>query len=210
MNSSLIRSGAAAVVAALAFAACGGSNGMVPASSGMPSTTGNALQMTSDAASPYCPIPVGYPFGGSCNPIKLKKTGSAGNLKAYKGFTLTSQLSSNTSKKGTILAFQDATGKGDIGKYKGKSLPKDKNAILYLAGLNTGAAFSFNATPAITIKSTTAINGKSCSLDQFEKNGKWKATGITGTVKGKTVAFGSLPVSKAIPNGVFYLAFSCK
>jgi hypothetical protein len=210
MKSSLIRSGAAAIVAALAFAACAG-HGLVPSSSGLPSSTGNAVHVAAaPAAGNPCPIAYGWPFGGSCDPVALATTGAKGKLKGYMGFTLTSTLATNNAAAGTYLVFQDATGKGDIGKYKGKKFPADKNAILYLAALNTGAAFTFNATPAIKITSTKAIPGKACSLDQLSTKLKWGPSGLTGKPKGKTVTFLSLPVPQQVPAGTFYLAFSCK
>jgi hypothetical protein len=208
MKSSLIRSGAAAIVAGLAFAACAG-HGMVP-SSGAP-VSSDVIHAAPAATSP-CPIPVGFPFKGSCNPIAIATTGATGDLKPYKGFTLTSALSTNNAKKGTYLVFQDATGEGDIGKYNGQSFPKLKGAILYLAALNTSKAFSFNATPSIKITSKAAIKGKSCLLNELMKTG-WQSTPISGTVKGHSVTFGSLPVALAVPastTGPFYLGFSCK
>ncbi|HTA40691.1 MAG TPA: hypothetical protein VK760_16530 [Candidatus Acidoferrales bacterium] len=217
MTSSLIRSGAAAVVAALAFAACAG-NGAVPSSS-LPNTA-DTLRTVAPAAANPCPIPVGWKFAGPCNPVKLTTAGGSGKLPAYKGFALTSTLGSNNSKPGTYLVFQDATGKGDItGTVEGLKFPKDKNAILYLAALNTSKkSFTFNVTPAIKITSKTAIKGKGCSLDQLgaTKTGfAWAPSGITGTVatNGKSVSFPSLPVHQTVPagtSGPFYLAFSCK
>jgi hypothetical protein len=208
MKSALIRSGAAAIVATFAFAACGGSNGMVPSSAGMASNT--ALHVAPAATNP-CPIPVGWKFGGSCDPVALKATGAQGKLAPYKGFTLTSKLSSNNAAKGTFLVFQDATGAGDIkGKVSGKSFPKLKGTILYLAALNTGAAFTFNASPGIKITSTSAIKGTACALNELTTKG-WIAPGITGIVKGKTVTFTALtiPGGEAVPAGPFYLAFTC-
>jgi hypothetical protein len=217
MTSSLIRSGAAALVAALAFAACAG-NGTVPSSS-LPTTADSIRSIAPDATSP-CPIPVGWAFAGPCDPIALTTTGGTGKLASYMGFALSSTLGSNNSKKGTYLVFQDATGKGDItGTVSGLKFPKDKNAILYLAALNTSKkGFNFNSTPAIKITSKTAIKGKGCSLDKLAptKTGfAWGPSGITGPIakNGKSVSFPSLPVSQAIPAGTagpFYLAFSCK
>jgi hypothetical protein len=211
MKSSLIRSGAAAIVAALAFAACAG-NGAVPSSS-LPSNATMVRVATPDAGVP-CPLPVGWTFGGPCNTVPLKTTGGSGSLKAYMGFTLSTVLASNNAKKGTALVFEDATGKGDItGKVNGKKFPLLTGAILYLAALNTGAAFTFNATPAITIKSKTAIKAKSCTLNQLTPKGKgfvWTPTPISAPVKGKTVSFTSLPAPQSIPAGAFFLAFGCK
>jgi hypothetical protein len=219
MTSSLIKSGAAALVAALAFAACAG-NQSVPTSS-LPMTPDSIRAAAPDAASP-CPIPVGWAFAGPCDPIALSTTGAKGSLPAYKGFALSSTLGSNNAKKGTFLVFQDATGKGDItGTVEGQKFPADKNAILYLAALNTSKkGFTFNVSPAISITSKAKIKGKGCSLDKLgvTKTGfAWGPSGITGTIakNGKSVSFPGLPVpgGEAIPAssaGPFYLAFSCK
>jgi hypothetical protein len=211
MTSSLIRSGAAAIVAALAFAACAG-NSTVPSSS-LPVTADSIRAAAPDAGVP-CPLPVGWVFGGPCDTVPLTTSGGTGSLPTYKGFVLTSVLQSNNAKKGTALVFEDATGKGDItGKVNGKKFPVLKGSILYLAALNTGKAFTFNATPAITIKSKAKIPGKSCVLNQLVTKGKgfaWQATPITAAVKGKSITFGSLPVPQAIPAGAFFLAFACK
>jgi hypothetical protein len=212
MTSSLIKSGAAALVAALAFAACAG-NSTVP-SSGLPTTSDSIRAVAPDSGVP-CPLPVGWTFGGPCDTVPLTKTGGTGSLPNYMGFTLTSVLQSNTAKKGTALVFEDATGKHDItGTVKGKPFPKLKNAILYLAALNTSSSsFVFNATPAITIKSKSKIGGKVCTLNELmKKKGAyfWQSTPIQGVPKGKTVSFGSVQSSQTIPAGAFFLAFSCK
>jgi hypothetical protein len=211
MTSSLIRSGAAALVAALAFAACAG-HGTIPSSS-LPTTADSIRAAAPDAKVP-CPLQVGWTFGGPCDNVKLTKTGGSGTLPLYMGYTLTSVLQSNTLKKKTVLAFQDATGNGDIkGKVNGKKFPVLKGAILYLAALNTGAAFSFNATPQITIKSKSKIAAKACVLNQLTPKGKgfvWKSTPIIGYPKGKSVTFGSVPFPQAVPAGSFFLAFGCK
>ncbi len=211
MTSSLIRSGAAAVVAALAFAACAGS-GTVPSSSSLPTTVDSMRAAAPDATIP-CPLPVGWVFGGPCDAVPLKKSGASGSLPKYKGWTLTSMLASNTAKPHTTIIFEDATGKGDItGKVKGKSFPVLKDAILYLAALNTGAAFAFNATPGITIKSKTKIPGHVCVLNELLPKGKgyyWKPEPIQGAPKGHSVIFGSLPASLPVPAGAFFLGFSC-
>jgi hypothetical protein len=216
MKSSLIRSGAAALVAALAFAACAG-NATVP-SSGLPITSDSIRAAAPNAGVP-CPLPVGWVFGGPCDTVPLKKTGGSGSLPNYMGFTLSSTLFSNNAKKGTALVFEDATGKGDItGKVNGKPFPKLKNALLYLAALNTSAAFIFNATPQITIKSKSKIPGKVCTLNQLapkSKNSKvliWSPTPIIGAPKGKTVVFGSAqpPNGQPIPAGAFFLGFTCQ
>lgn len=211
MTSSLIRSGAAAVVAALAFAACAG-NSTVPSSS-LPTTSDSIRAAAPDGTVP-CPLPVGWTFGGPCDAVPLTKTGGSGSLPNYMGFTLKSVLASNNAKKGTALIFEDATGNGDItGKVNGKAFPKLKNAILYLAALNTSAAFTFNATPAITIKSKSKIPGKVCTLNQLTPKGKgfkWGPTPIQGAPKGKTVAFGSIQFSQNVPAGAFFLGFSCQ
>ena len=216
MKSSLIRSGAAALVAALAFAACAG-NQTVP-SSGLPVTSDSIRAAAPDAA-PTCPLQLGWVFGGPCDTVPLTKTGGTGSLPNYMGFTLSSTLYSNTAKKGTALIFEDATGKHDItGTVKGKPFPKLKNAILYLAALNTGNPFVFNATPKITIKSKTKFTAKVCVLNRLRPPAKgkpgytWTPTPITGAPKGKTVIFGSIqpPGGQAIPAGAFFLGFSCK
>jgi hypothetical protein len=207
MKSALIRSGAAAIVATFAFAACGGSNGMVPSASGPVSSS--ALRTVAPAAANPCPIPVGFPFGGSCNVVALTTAGGSGKLAPYKGFSLTSTLGSNNAKKGTALVFQDATGKGDIGKDGTTKFPLLKGAFLYLAALNTGKPFGFNVTPGIVIKSTkTKITGTSCALNELTAKG-WIQPGITGTIKGNTISFLSLPASDPVPAGAFYLAFTC-
>ena len=177
MKSSLIRSGAAALVAALAFAACAG-NATVP-SSGLPTTSDSIRVAAPDAGAP-CPLPVGWVFGGPCDTVPLTKTGGTGSLPNYMGFTLTSVLGSNTAKKGTALVFEDATGKDDItGTVKGKPFPKLKNAILYLAALNTSKpAFAFNVTPSITIKSKSKIGGKVCVLNQLDRRRKGPTSGV--------------------------------
>jgi hypothetical protein len=217
MKSTLIRSGAAAIVASLAFAACaGGSNNMVPSSSGFPATS-NAIHVSPDGTSP-CPIPVGWSFGGSCDPVVLQPTGGKGKLKGYMGYTLTSTLSSNTAAANQVLVFQDATGKGDIktnASVGNAKFPLNKGAFLYLAALNTGAAFKFNSSPAIKLTSKAAFTKKSCALWETKAKGKgfiWVASGITATAKGKVLAFPSLPVpgGEAIPAGPFYLSFVCK
>ena len=208
MKSTFLRSGAAAIVATLAFAACAG-HGLVPSSSG-PTSTGNAVHVAAPNAGSPCPIAYGFPFGGSCDPVALATTGAKGKLKPYKGYALSATLATNNAAAGTYLVFQDATGKGDIGTYQGHKFPVDKGAFLYLAALNTGAAFNFNATPAIRISSATAISGKACSLDLLSTKGKWGPSGITGKPKGKTLSFTSLPVTQPVPAGTFYLAFVCK
>ncbi len=211
MKFSLIRSGAAAAAAALAFAACAG-NGTVPSSSALPGTADSLRAAAPDGKIP-CPLPVGWTFGGTCDTVPLTTQGGKGTLPAYKGFTLTSTLATNNAAKGTALAFQDATGNGDItGTVKGAKFPVLKNALLYLAALNTGKAFTFNGTPAIAIKSTSAIKGKSCVLNELKAKGKgytWDSTPIQAAVKGKTVSFPSLPVPQSVPAGAFFLAFSC-
>jgi hypothetical protein len=213
MTSSLIRSGAAALVAALAFAACAG-NGTVPSSSSLPVVTSDSIRAAVPDAAVPCPLPVGWVFGGPCDAVPLTKSGGTGSLKAYKGFTLTSVLASNNAKRHTALIFEDATGKGDItGKVNKRTFPLLKGAILYLAALNTGAAFSFNGTPGITIKSKVKIPGKVCTLNELKPKGKgfvWSPTPIQAAPKGKSVIFGSLPVSQAVPAGAFFLAFSCQ
>jgi hypothetical protein len=212
MTSSLIRSGAAALVAALAFAACAG-NGTVPSSS-LPTTSDMIRSNAPDGTAPPCPLPVGWTFGGPCDAVPLTKTGGTGSLPAYMGFTLTSVLATNNAKKGTALIFEDATGKGDItGKVNGKKFPLLKGSILYLAALNTGKAFAFNATPAITIKSKAKIPGKVCTLNQLAPKGKgftWTPTPIKAQPKGKSVIFTSFGVPQNIPVGAFFLAFSCQ
>jgi hypothetical protein len=212
MTSSLIKSGAAALVAALAFAACAG-NSTVPSSNGLPMTSEAIHSNAPDGTAPPCPLPVGWVFGGPCDAVPLSTTGGKGSLKAYQGFTLTSVLASGA-PKGTVLLFQDATGKGDItGKVNKKAFPLLKGSILYLAAVNTGKPFSFNATPQITIKSKAAIPGKECTLNQLAPKGKgftWNATPIHAAPKGKSVNFGSFGVPEAIPSGAFFLAFSCQ
>jgi hypothetical protein len=213
MKSSLIRSGAAAFVAALAFAACAG-NATVP-SSGLP-TTSDSIRVAAPDAAPTCPLQLGWVFGGPCDTVPLTKTGATGSLPNYMGYTLTSVLGSNNAKKGTALVFEDATGKGDItGTVKGQPFPKLKNAILYLAALNTSKPFTFNVTPAITIKSKSKIAGKVCVLNQLappkgKKGFVWSPTQITGAPKGKTVSFISVQFAQNIPAGAFFLGFSCK
>jgi len=211
MKFSLIRLGAAAAAATLAFAACAG-NGTVPTSS-LPATSDSLRAAAPDAKIP-CPLPVGWVFGGTCNTVPLTTKGGKGTLPAYKGYTLTSVLASNNAAKGTALAFQDATGNGDIsGAVNGKKFPPLKNAILYLAALNTGKAFTFNGTPAISITSASAIKGKACVLNELKPKGKgfaWDSTPIQAPVKGKTVSFSSLPFPQAVPAGAFFLAFACQ
>jgi hypothetical protein len=212
MKSSLIRSGAAAIVAALAFAACAG-NGSVPSSS-LPNTANSMHAAAPNGTGAPCPLPVGWIFGGPCDTVPLTTSGGSGSLKAYMGFTLTATLGGNNAKKGTALIFEDATGKGDItGKVNGKKFPVLKGALLYLAALNTGKEFTFQTTPAIVIKSKTAIKGKLCTLNQLITKGKgfaWNPTPIQAKPTGKSVSFGSFPVAETIPAGPFFLAFGCK
>ena len=165
MKSSLIRSGAAALVAALAFAACAG-NATVP-SSGLPTTSDSIRVAAPDAAPPVrC---LGWVFGGPCDTVPLTKTGATGSLPNYMGFTLTSVLGSNNAKKGTALVFEDATGKGDItGTVKGQAVPQaqERDSIPRRAE-HQQAALASMSTPAITIKSKSKIAGKVCVLNQL-------------------------------------------
>lgn len=214
MKSSLIRSGAAAIVAALAFAACAG-NGAVPSATSSLPTTPDSIRAASPDGTIPCPLPVGWTFGGPCAAVPLTKSGGTGSIPKYKGWTLTSVLAPNNAKKGTALLFEDATGQGDItGKVNGKSFPVLKGAILYLAALNPKAAFTFQGTPAITIKSAKAIPGKVCTLNQLTAKGKgfvWTPTPIQGAPKGKTVSFPTISViQQPVPQGAFFLGFSCQ
>jgi hypothetical protein len=131
-----IRSGAAAIVAAIALAACGG-HGVVPSQS---FTSGNAvsagsnvlLNAVSDAKVSKCDIAGMYYFHGSCVAFTLNLLGNTtielGKYGAYHGIKITTTLSAISSPpKGvkTVPAIMgDAIGNGDItGQVGGKSFP---------------------------------------------------------------------------------------
>lgn len=126
------RSGAPAIVAAVALAACGG-HGVVP--QGVSQTSAFAplndvAQAVSPDASP-CSIPGLYYFMGSCAAFHLKMNGTTvvplGSKTPYKGIKITTTFGAfeNPPKVPYIDAVMgDAIGKGDItGKVGGKSFP---------------------------------------------------------------------------------------
>jgi hypothetical protein len=214
VSSSLIRSGAAALVATLAFAACAGGSSSIPSSGASSAGTSyRGVPVTDAAGANPCPINIGgWNFGGSCSPIVLKTSGGKGGLKAYEGYTISSELSSGTQKNGQVVVFADATGNGDItGKLKGKKFPLLKGAFLYLEGLNTGAAFVFNKSPGIAITAAKGFPGKTCVLSELAATGKWTSEPLPSGIKGKTLTFPSLtvPGGQDVPSGPFFIAFSC-
>ena len=131
-----IRSGAAAIVAAVALAACGG-HGVVPSqsfASGNAVSTGSdaLLNAVSDAKVSKCDITGMYYFHGSCVPFNLNMNSNTtielGKYGAYHGIKITTTLSTiqNPPKGVKTIPFimGDAVGNGDItGQVKGKSFP---------------------------------------------------------------------------------------
>jgi hypothetical protein len=134
----IIRSGAAAIVAAVALAACGG-HGVVPQSVSQTSAfapLSDVAQAVSPDKSP-CNHPGMYYFLGSCAAFKLKMSGVTtvplGSKTPYKGIKITTTFGSGNGPafdnppKGVSFVdavMGDAIGKGDItGQVGGKSFP---------------------------------------------------------------------------------------
>lgn len=115
--SSVVR--AAAAIAALALAACGGANsGSLAAPSVLPAAAQPA------AGKSPCDLSNGWYFHGSCITGTLTQKGGHFALPAYKGISFDVTLGHNNAQGKLKFVFGDATGGKDItGKKDGKPFP---------------------------------------------------------------------------------------
>jgi hypothetical protein len=216
MRLSLFRAGAVAFGASIALAACGG-HGVVPSS---PTAMNPAFApMHHHRAS--CPQPA-WVFKGACKVGKASPKGFTISLPAYKGYAVSISVPANSAKAGTPFALVDATGKGDIGAYKGKAFPLctsktgcSKPAFFYIQSVNGG-------TTPMTLKSgnisfvltANKFPGTSCTLAYFTGSSWTSLQGIvSGKIKGKKLTY-SIPgqlinAQGGIKPGPLYVAPYC-
>ena len=170
MRSSLIRSGIAALVSAIALAACGG-HGIVPQSAAPGSSFGaQRARAKSPCANPKLP----WYFKGSCVASILTSKGGTVKLAPYKGITATISLYANSAKGKVAFVTGDALGKGDItGKtafplYGSKTCAKGSNCtgttLVYLEAVNSSkATIKFTGSQAAQLViASKKFPGKSC------------------------------------------------
>jgi hypothetical protein len=203
-----MRSGAAALVATLAFAACAGQQSVVPSSSSAGSTS-NSLGLVEPNAASGCPIAVGWKFGGPCVAFSVKKPYSTATLKRYKGYGVSVQYAERL-QGSTKLVLQVATGNGDItGKFQRQAFPPDKHAFLYLAVLDPGKYIGFNQYPKYTFTASSNFKGP-CYLDTLYGSIWYSFPWLQGgVIQGKTLTFDFYPSIWGF-EGPIYLAVRCK
>jgi uncharacterized low-complexity protein len=218
MKSLALRSGGAALAAALAFSACAGGS-MTPAPGGFSANT-----LRSPLAKNACgAAQVGYVFGGRCGSAQIKSHGGRGGIPPYLGYSARIAFGANTGiTKKAVFVMRDATGNGDIsGTLNGNAWPAftgSGTAFLYLAVNNTSAStVSFQKTPAIVVTNIkkTGFPGTTCALYALTSTG-WVATGVTGTPTGKKgrtrLTFAATQLSAAVssPPGPSYFGLACQ
>ena len=182
MRFSFIRTSAAAVVASIALAACGG-HGMVPTSTA-PGMTGEAVPAsTSPCANPKLP----WYFKGACVPGVVTSAGATYTLPAYKNISGTIKLGANTAKGKIPFVLADATGKGDISPLAVKSAfpPYGEKtcatanqcpgtAAYYLEIVNGGTAnIKLTKASTLTIKAPYPKSATACGPALINSSGKW-------------------------------------
>src|SRR5579863_4843010 len=185
-----------AIVAGALLAGCSGP-GFEPSNA---SYAPQAADILTNGGGP-CAHSTGWSFGGPCKAVTLQSgTVSVGALGVYRTLSVHMTLSRGTQANGQILAVHDATGESDItGTLGGKTFPplmSSTNPIpmLYLAGYNTGSAFTFNTTPKLVIDTTTSgYNVHHCELDVLSSNNTWTALSSSPTLAAKSITFA--PVS---------------
>ncbi|HEY1976517.1 MAG TPA: hypothetical protein VGG89_08235 [Candidatus Baltobacteraceae bacterium] len=222
MSLSTVRNVAAAVGAAILFAACGG-HGVIPSQSGAPGF--NAV--TPEATGPCYTHAVqpAWIFEGSCNVKKLPPKGLSLTLAPYKGITVTVAMPKNNSKGNPSLALVDAVGgkAKDIKPFKGKAfpaLPKTAGkSVIYIEAVNPFAGLKFTGGNLIVMVKAKKLPGKTCGVAILRQNGKkfsWFSIPIRPTVSGNTInekisggAVGTL-FPNGLPAGPLYFNAACK
>jgi hypothetical protein len=118
----------AAAVLSVLIAACSNQSGaFTPLRSAVGALTSSARSaaVPRSAASPgasSCRIARYYRFEGSCTSAPLAPRGSTYRLATYRGIRASFKIPPNGSH-GYAFTFADATGQGDIGRFRGKAFP---------------------------------------------------------------------------------------
>jgi hypothetical protein len=226
MRLSLIRACAFATVASIALAACAGNNSVpssptamappaAPESTEAAPLTSAATTNDEDAAQPaqgdnMSPLAVKtcatsppqyqWIFDGACDTFTLKSTGGTFTLGEYQSISVKGSIGKNTAKTAAKIVLADATGKGDIGKFQGKSFPLYKGkgtTFVYASAMNQSSQtikpVVVRNKPVIQYVITDAkgLPGKTCSaaILTHGAGGKvsWDPLPSGYPVKGKTV-----------------------
>ncbi len=222
MRLSKIRAGAAATVAAIALAACGG-HAIVPSTS-TPMSTSALSPMTANGPltdnGPLGPLvgpavttcatsPPQYQwiFKGACVKITLKPAGAPFSLQTYQNVTIKGSIGQNNVNGSATIYIADATGNSDIMTYGGKSFPKYKargTTFIYAVAINESnqaiKPIAKQGKPILqyVITDSKGLPGKTCGAGLLTKtaSGKlqWTALPVQAQVKGNTVTISQYTV----------------
>ena len=193
MKLSTIRSGAAAVAAAIALAACGG-HGLVPVQNAVPGF--NAITPMSTNPCYTKAVQPAWIFKGSCVITKLPPKGKTIKLAPWKGVSVTVKLPKNTSKNASFVVVDALGGKNrDITKFKRKSFPAITppalKSVVYVEAVNGTRNLKFTSGNLVFTIKAARFPGKNCPLSVLTSKPKlhWFNTPFHGAIKGGTMTF---------------------
>jgi hypothetical protein len=235
----MIRACVISIASTIALAACAG-HGMVPSSQGAlnPMPQGALTPMAPQGATtledqlspdlttcPTTPPQYQWIFKGACTKITLKPNGAPFTLGQYMSISIKGSIGANNVKTSATVYLVDATDKGDIENYKGKTFPKYNGrgtTCIYAAAINQSSQVikpkAKQGVPVLqyVITDTKGIPGKQCGAAVYAKqrNGtfKWTSLPIQAQVKGKTVTITQYTVPNGFqlgPKTPLYFAVNC-
>jgi hypothetical protein len=209
------RAYAGAVLSALIAGCSNQSGAFTPLGSAVGALTSSASPAISRVPS-SCRIARYYRFEGSCTSAPLAPRGSTYRLATYRGIRASFKIPPNGSH-GYAFTFADATGQGDIGRFRGKAFPLYPNpcgdsscpgtAFLYVGARLTGPGVLMTSGPNVFSYHTGAgYPGTTCGEAELLR-GKWYAFGQSASPKGEKLTFSSAIDYKV---GAFTIAVYCE